>query len=134
MLPYGEVQKEVIAAVLRDDFGVEAVFAPSRVVCLEREIPADVLGPVTARPAALGAHLRDPVREDSSWLLAGDLPARRVDRFTRQLPGLSHGEGVWWSQPSGDRPVSGPAPTRERPDGNPLNRQEYPRHLAQRTG
>jgi len=33
---YGEVQKEVLAATLADDFGLRVTFAPSRVVCVER--------------------------------------------------------------------------------------------------
>lgn len=35
---YGEVQKEVIEATLRDDFGIVVSFAPSRIVCIERVI------------------------------------------------------------------------------------------------
>lgn len=50
------------------------------------------------------------------------------------LPGLSRGEGSWWSHPGGDRPVRGPVPARMRSDGNPLNRDEYLRFLASRTG
>ncbi|MGW1373801.1 tetracycline resistance ribosomal protection protein Otr(A) [Streptomyces sp. NPDC002446] len=36
VLLHGEVQKEIIAATLRQEYGVEAEFAPSRVVCVER--------------------------------------------------------------------------------------------------
>ncbi|MGC4105210.1 MAG: TetM/TetW/TetO/TetS family tetracycline resistance ribosomal protection protein [Thermomicrobiales bacterium] len=35
---FGEVQKEVLAATLASDFGLEVSFAPSRVVCVERPI------------------------------------------------------------------------------------------------
>ncbi|MET9291491.1 tetracycline resistance ribosomal protection protein Otr(A) [Streptomyces sp. NPDC003077] len=38
VLLYGEVQKEVIAATLAADHGIEAEFAPSRVVCVERPV------------------------------------------------------------------------------------------------
>ncbi|MFE6777639.1 GTP-binding protein [Streptomyces sp. NPDC057702] len=38
VLLYGEVQKEVIAATLSRDFGIEAAFEPSRVRCLERPV------------------------------------------------------------------------------------------------
>src|SRR5829696_8801594 len=35
---YGEVQKQVIAATLADDFGVRAEFAETTVVCIERPV------------------------------------------------------------------------------------------------
>jgi ribosomal protection tetracycline resistance protein len=35
---YGEVQKEVIAATLEDDYGVQALFAPSRIIHIERPV------------------------------------------------------------------------------------------------
>ncbi|MBA2776543.1 MAG: TetM/TetW/TetO/TetS family tetracycline resistance ribosomal protection protein [Chloroflexia bacterium] len=35
---YGEVQKEVIAATLTDDYGVDAIFEPSQVICVETPI------------------------------------------------------------------------------------------------
>ncbi|QRX95428.1 tetracycline resistance ribosomal protection protein Otr(A) [Streptomyces noursei] len=38
VLLYGEIQKEILAATLADDFGIEAVFAPSRTVYLERPV------------------------------------------------------------------------------------------------
>lgn len=58
VLLHGEVQKEVVAATLADDFGVEAVFAPSTVVHNERpsgsgtaiepiDLAREIGGPVT---------------------------------------------------------------------------------------
>ncbi|WP_433241833.1 GTP-binding protein [Streptosporangium sp. CA-135522] len=98
----------------------------------ELEVPADVLNAVIAHLVALGADIRDSHGGAEVWSVKGDIPARRVHEFERQLPGLSRGEGVWWSRTSGDRPVSGPVPMRERSDGNPLNRKEYLLHLARR--
>nr|BFE82429.1 hypothetical protein GCM10020093_050300 [Planobispora longispora] len=63
-------------------------------------------------------------------LITGSLPARLVNEARRHLPGLTRGEAVWWSRPSGDRRVHGRPPTRPRTDGNPLDRVEYLRHLA----
>lgn len=40
VLLYGEVQKEVIAATLAEEYGVEALFGPSRTVYIERPIGA----------------------------------------------------------------------------------------------
>jgi len=37
---YGEVQKEVIAATLADEYGVEVIFEPSQVICVEKPIGA----------------------------------------------------------------------------------------------
>lgn len=98
----------------------------------ELEVPPDTLGPVLDRLAASEAELREPRPSGGAWLLEGEIPARRVHEFQQRLPGLTHGEGAWSSRPSGDRPVRGPAPVRERTDGNPLDRQEYLRYLRQR--
>ncbi|MFG3256928.1 tetracycline resistance ribosomal protection protein Otr(A) [Streptomyces sp. NPDC048172] len=38
LLLYGEVQKQVLAATLAHEHGIEAEFAPSRTVCLERPV------------------------------------------------------------------------------------------------
>ncbi|MFF4417708.1 GTP-binding protein [Streptosporangium sp. NPDC001559] len=98
----------------------------------ELEIPAEALGPVTARLAALGARLHGSAARDAAWSVKGEIPAGSVHVFQRELPGLSHGEGVWWSAPGGDRPVSGRPPARERSGGDPLDREAYLRHLAGR--
>ncbi len=63
--------------------------------------------------------------------MTGQIPAALVPEFTRALPGLTRGEGSWWSQQAGDRPVRGPIPVRARTDGNPLDREECLRFLAQ---
>lgn len=98
----------------------------------ELEIPAETLGPVGARLAALGARMYGSAARGTGWSIEGEVPAGAVHVFQRELPGLSHGEGAWWSAPSGDRPVGGEPPTRERTDGNPLDREAYLRHLATR--
>lgn len=71
----------------------------------EAEVPLAALAAVTARLAALGAEFAETTGGRHSWLVSGSLPARRVQEFQGQLPGLTHGEGVWTSYPSGDRPV-----------------------------
>ncbi|WP_248960518.1 GTP-binding protein [Sphaerisporangium perillae] len=235
VLLYGEVQKEVIAQTLRDDFGVEAVFEESRLVCLERprgsaeavteidrrgpnefyatvglrvepgtgvtyrrevdlgslplafhraieesvhealqrglygwqvadcavtltrggfvaplstagdfrtvtplvvhralreagttvfepchafelEVPHESLSAAATLLAGLGARLSDTSAVRETWLIRGEIPARSVPEAARRIRGLSHGEGVWWSQPHGDRPVTGPPPHRHSPE------------------
>ncbi|WP_312024784.1 TetM/TetW/TetO/TetS family tetracycline resistance ribosomal protection protein [Nonomuraea sp. WAC 01424] len=71
----------------------------------ELEVPADAFNAVSARLAGLGAVLDGTSRQAETWVLEGEIPAAAVHEAERRLPGLSHGEGVWWSQPSGDRPV-----------------------------
>ncbi|QIK06018.1 tetracycline resistance ribosomal protection protein Otr(A) [Streptomyces sp. ID38640] len=71
----------------------------------EADVPLAALAPVTARLAALGAEFAETTGGRHSWLVSGFLPARHVPEFQGLLPGLTHGEGVWTSTPSGDRPV-----------------------------
>lgn len=69
----------------------------------ETEVPLDALAPVTAQLAQCGAEFTGTSGGRSSWLITGEVPARRVREVELRLPGLTHGEGVWWSRPSGDR-------------------------------
>ncbi|UBU09139.1 elongation factor G [Nonomuraea gerenzanensis] len=71
----------------------------------EAEVPLEAFGPVTAQLAALGGEVRDARREGEGWVLEGKIPAAVVHEAERRLPGLSHGEGVWWSEAAGDRPL-----------------------------
>ncbi|MBT2208394.1 translation factor GTPase family protein [Actinomadura sp. NEAU-AAG7] len=97
----------------------------------EAEIPADALSPVLARLGALGADGLEPEPSaGGGWTVRGGIPASRIRDAERSLPALTRGEGTWWSRPSGDRPVTGRPPARDRTDGNPLDREAYLRHLA----
>ncbi|HEX4812008.1 MAG TPA: translation factor GTPase family protein [Nonomuraea sp.] len=71
----------------------------------EAELPLEAFGPVTAALAALGGELEEADRRGDTWVIGGEIPAARVHEFEQRLPGLSHGEGAWWSEPSGDRPL-----------------------------
>ncbi|AWT46921.1 MULTISPECIES: tetracycline resistance ribosomal protection protein Otr(A) [Streptomyces] len=71
----------------------------------EAEVPPDALAPVTSLLASLGAEIKETTGGTASWVIAGELPARQVRRAGLRLPGLTRGEGVWWSRPSGDRPA-----------------------------
>ncbi|MGC5020866.1 GTP-binding protein [Micromonospora sp. DT47] len=98
----------------------------------EVEVPDDRLGPVTGHLAGLAARIDATVPGRGSWRVTGELPARLVPQARRRLPDLSGGEGLWSSEPHGDRPVVGAPPRRPRTDGNPYDRVEYTRFLAQR--
>ncbi|MFE0181245.1 elongation factor G [Streptomyces olivaceus] len=99
----------------------------------EVEMPLDALSVVTTKLASQEAKIRETLMRSGSWLVSGSIPARRVHAFTRRLPELTGGTGLWWSRPHGDRQVKGPAPSRSRSDGNPLNPQEYFHSIARRT-
>ncbi|WP_327721097.1 tetracycline resistance ribosomal protection protein Otr(A) [Streptomyces sp. NBC_00490] len=69
----------------------------------ETEVPLDALAPVTAHLASLGAEFTGTTGGSTAWVITGEIAARRVREAELRLPGLTHGEGVWWSRPSGDR-------------------------------
>ncbi|MET9969748.1 tetracycline resistance ribosomal protection protein Otr(A) [Streptomyces sp. NPDC006356] len=69
----------------------------------ETEVPLDALSPVSAQLASCGAEFTGTTGGSTSWLITGELPARRVREVELRLPGLTRGEGVWWSRVSGDR-------------------------------
>lgn len=71
----------------------------------ETEVPPDALAPVTAQLVSAGAEFKETTGESTVWVITGELPARHVREVELRLPGLTHGEGVWWSRPSGDRPL-----------------------------
>ncbi|MGP3917853.1 GTP-binding protein [Nonomuraea sp. 10N515B] len=71
----------------------------------EAEIPLEAFSAVTGALAALGGELDGTARREDTWLVTGAIPAAVVHAFEQRLPGLSHGEGVWWSEPAGDRPT-----------------------------
>ncbi|MEV6538890.1 tetracycline resistance ribosomal protection protein Otr(A) [Streptomyces sp. NPDC051665] len=72
-------------------------------VTFETEVPLDALAPVTAHLASCRAEFAGTTGGVGTWLITGELPARRVRDVELALPGLTHGEGMWWSRPSGDR-------------------------------
>lgn len=69
----------------------------------ETEVPLDALAAVTGQLATYGAEFAGTTGGSTSWLITGELPARRAREVELRLPGLTRGEGVWWSRPSGDR-------------------------------
>ena len=95
------------------------------VVSFELDIPVVALSPVLVLLGESRARLREPELAGESYRLRGELPAGRVPDVERALPGLTGGEAAFVARPSGYQPVIGPPPTRERSDGNPLDRDEY---------
>lgn len=91
----------------------------------ELDIPVSALSPVLVLLAQARARLREPELAGELCGLRGELPAARTPDVERALPGLTQGESVFAARPCGYQPISGPPPTRERRDGNPLDRDEY---------
>ncbi|MFD5592608.1 tetracycline resistance ribosomal protection protein Otr(A) [Streptomyces griseorubiginosus] len=72
----------------------------------EVEVPSAALALVTAHLASAGAEFTGTTGGDPAWVITGKLPARRVREMELRLPGLTRGEGVWWSRVSGDRELT----------------------------
>jgi ribosomal protection tetracycline resistance protein len=89
------------------------------------EVPSDMLTAVLAIVARLGGVVDTPSVRGRLSVVETELPSAVVQDLTRQLPGLSGGEGVIETDFYGYRPVSGVPPTRPRTMANPLNRIEY---------
>jgi ribosomal protection tetracycline resistance protein len=96
----------------------------------ELDLPEDVLSAALSRLHACGARVSGTARTAQGWRVTGQVPVRGTDAFRTRLPGISRGEGVWWTRPGGDLPVRGRPPRRTRTDGNPLDPNEYLVHLG----
>ena len=104
------------------------VFQP--VVRASLEIPTDTIGAVIPALARLGAAVETPSLQGKLCTIETVLPAALAQDLQRQLPGLTHGEGVLESSFAGYEPVSGDQPTRRRTTPNPLDLGAYVMHLA----
>ncbi|WP_443041436.1 hypothetical protein [Streptomyces sp. B21-083] len=58
---------------------------------------------MTGLLVSLGAEFGRTTGVAGGWHLTGELAARCVREAELRLPGLTHGEGMWWSRVSGDR-------------------------------
>jgi ribosomal protection tetracycline resistance protein len=98
------------------------------------EIPADTIGAVLTAAARLGGIAGSPSVRSGLALAEIMLPAARAQDLTRQLPGLTSGEGVIETSFGGYRPLRGVPPVRARTMPDPLNREEYLLRLTRRGG
>ncbi len=94
--------------------------------------PATAISVLMRTLLDLDATLGEPEVGTTSLRLVGDVPTERVHELGQLLPGLTSGEGLLTTGPSGFRPLRHGRPARARTDGNPLDPQEYLRHLRQR--
>jgi ribosomal protection tetracycline resistance protein len=98
------------------------------------EIPTETMGAVLPLLAQLGAAVETPSLNGELAFIETVLPAARLHGLQRQLPRLTGGEGVLESSFRGYQPVNGEQPARRRTTANPLNLDEYMRHVAGRDG
>ncbi|WP_307849214.1 GTP-binding protein [Micromonospora sp. U56] len=96
------------------------------------EIPGDALSAVLPVLARLDAVPHATLARGSSYVVEGDVPARRVHAVQQRLPTLTRGEGIFESTFDHHRPVHGEPPTRPRSDHDPTDRKEYLLAVARR--
>ncbi|MEV0723754.1 translation factor GTPase family protein [Micromonospora purpureochromogenes] len=96
------------------------------------EIPGDALSAVLPVLARLDAVPHATLVRGSSYVVEGDVPARRVHAVQQRLPTLTRGEGIFESTFDHHRPVHGEPPTRPRTDHDPTDRKEYLLAVARR--
>jgi ribosomal protection tetracycline resistance protein len=94
------------------------------------EAPADLLGQVLPALSRLGAVPEVPEILGPACVIEGDIRTAQLRALEQQLPALTQGEGALECVFGRYQRVSGPAPSRLRSDHNPLNRQEYLRHVT----
>ena len=96
------------------------------------ETPSTTAAAVLASVARLGGVVESTSMRGDLASIATTVPAARAQELQQQLPGLSGGEGVAETNFAGYRPLGGAPPIRRRTMANPLNREEYMRHVEGR--
>jgi len=91
----------------------------------ELDVPADTVSRVLAHVAEHRGVVSRTTLTETQAHLEGTIPAATTHPFESFLPSLTHGEGLLATTFHAYRPVPGPAPSRLRTDGNPLNEKEY---------
>ncbi len=125
---HGEVQQEVVAALLEERYGVRARFAPLSVLCLERQ--SRMHQRFDKAMSSVGADFRLLAEVVvTAALRRGCWPSCRpgsVPALVRRLPDLTGGEGVLESTLDHHAPVptgpGSPVPRRPRRGPDPSDR------------
>jgi ribosomal protection tetracycline resistance protein len=94
------------------------------------EVPADLLGRVLPALSRLSAVPELPEIFGPACVIEGDIRTAQLRALEQQLPALTQGESALECVFGRYQPVGGPAPSRPRSDHDPLNRQEYLRHVT----
>lgn len=93
------------------------------------EAPSDVVGTLLPTLAKIGAVPHTQQDRRTTCVVEGDIPAARIGTLQRELPGLTHGEGVLECRFDRYQAVRGKVPFRPRTDHDPLDRKEYLLHV-----
>jgi ribosomal protection tetracycline resistance protein len=91
----------------------------------ELDVPADTVSRVLAHVAEHRGVVSQTTLTETQAHLEGMIPAATTHAFETFVPTLTHGEGLLAATFHTYQPVPGPAPTRLRTDGNPLNEKQY---------
>jgi ribosomal protection tetracycline resistance protein len=91
----------------------------------ELDVPADTVSRVLAHVAEHRGVVSQTTLTQTQAHLEGTIPAATTHSFETFLPTLTHGEGLLATTFHSYQPILGPAPTRSRTDGNPLNEKQY---------
>jgi ribosomal protection tetracycline resistance protein len=81
----------------------------------EVEVPPGSISRVLQKVHAAGATPASPEMVRGRCRITGTMPTDSVYTLEQQLPGITQGEGVLFSEPAGYEPVPGPPPTRAGP-------------------
>lgn len=96
----------------------------------ELEVPHAEHGALIGYLTTMGAAIEKTEQSgERFWLINGTMPSRIVQEVTRELPGLTNGEGVIVAFPGSHHPIRGKISERERQDGNPLEYNDYLKYL-----
>jgi ribosomal protection tetracycline resistance protein len=95
------------------------------------QLPVATLGQVLPVLVAHRAIPRQTQEESGECNVTGTIPAATVHQFEQRVPGLTGGDGIFSYEFEGYEAVTGPPPTRERTDFNPLNRKFYLAQISQ---
>jgi ribosomal protection tetracycline resistance protein len=94
------------------------------------ELPANLLGHVLPALSRLSAVPEVPEILGSACVIEGEIRTARLRALEQQLPALTQGEGALECVFGHYQPFNGAVPSRPRSDHNPLDRQEYLRHVT----
>ncbi len=78
----------------------------------EAGIPVGSISQVLQKLHAAGATPEPPEVRTTRCRITGTIPTAQVETFEQRLPGLTQGEGFFFSRPAGYEPVQGPPPVR----------------------
>ncbi|MGW6200650.1 GTP-binding protein [Kribbella sp. NPDC055110] len=96
----------------------------------ELDVPSDTVSRVLAHVAEHRGVVTQTTLTETQAHVEGTIPAATTHPFESMLPTLGRGEALLATTFHSYSPVPGPAPSRARTDGNPLNEKQYVLNLS----